>query len=97
MSGYVDRVQLVEKMLKSANIDYVLVASIPQEEMVFQAMSTGESGAILLENTMEVLLRPLVQQGTSLEDIQEVFSTAMADAMANLIIEKMEGCRHEMS
>lgn len=97
MSGYVDRVQLVEKMLKSAEIDYVLVASIPQEEMVFQAMSTGESGAILLENTMEVLLRPLVQQGTSLEDIQEVFSSAMAGAMANLIIEKMEGCRHEMS
>ena len=64
MSGYVDRVQLVAKMLKSANIDYVLVASIPQEEMIFQTMSPGESGAILFENTMEVLLRPLVQQGT---------------------------------
>ena len=97
MSGYVDRVQLVEKMLKSANIDYVLVASIPQEEMVFQAMSTGESGAVLLETAMEAFLRPMVQRGTSLEDIQEVFSSAMADAMANLIIEKMEGCRHEMS
>lgn len=97
MSGYVDRVQLVEKMLKSAEIDYVLVASIPQEEMVFQTMSTGESGAVLLETAMEAFLRPMVQRDTSLEDIREVFSTALAGAMKNLIIEKLEGCRHEMS
>ena len=97
MCGYVDRVQLVEKMLKSAEIDYVLVASIPQEEMVFQTMSTGESGAVLLETAMEAFLRPMVQQGTPLEDIWELFSTAVASAMANLIIEELEGCRHEMS